>query len=122
MTEMTFEKIEPPASPAVEHPAYRAARMIRELHVENIEKIDSGFVFERDGVSVNDEMRKSCMEQIALCDNIMHRADGMDPKLWEPSALILVAAEKMVAEAVSNGDVLASILPEIGNYDHDKNS
>lgn len=119
MTEMTFEKIEPPA---VEHPAYRAARMIRELHVENIEKIDSGFVFERDGVSVNDEMRKSCMEQIALCDSIMHRADGMDPKLWEPSALILIEAEKMVAEAVSNGDVLASILPEIGNYDHDKNS
>jgi hypothetical protein len=118
--EMTFQKIEQPAEPKPEHPAYRAARMIRELHAENIAKIDGGFVFLKDGVDVSAEMRKSCEEQIAMCDIIMARANKLDPKLWEPSAVLLGEIEVRVAEANASGDTLASILPEVGNYDHEK--
>ena len=108
----SFEKITPP-----EHPAYRAARMIRELHVETIQLMDNGHVFLREGASVNDEMRVSCQEQIVLCDQIMSRSKDMDAKLWEPAALILEAAETTVEEIKDRDLVLASI-PEIGNYDH----
>ncbi len=123
---MTFEKIEPEnkieAEPTPEHPAKRAARMIKELHEENIKKIDNGFVFYRklengDLQDVNVEMRKQCLEQIAMCEHIIERADVMDPRLFEPAQLILDEVQSTVARAVEDEQVLAS-MPEIGNYDH----
>lgn len=104
-----------------EHPAYRAAKMIRELHEENLKLIADGQLFMRDGVDVTEEMAVACREQIVQCDAIMERAKHMDPKLWEPAALILDTVENVMAEAAEEGRVLASI-PEIGNYDHEKNS
>jgi hypothetical protein len=105
---MSFEKIEEPA-PAVEHPAYRAAKMIKELHEENIKRIDEGTVFLKDGVDCSAEIRAASAEQIDLCIAIMERAAHMDPKLWEPASLLLKDAEDTIAE---------QSLPEIGNYDH----
>lgn len=116
---MTFEKIEEPA-PAPEHPAARAARMIKDLHLANIKMMDEGHVFLRDGVDVNEEMRKSCHEQIAHCDRLIERARHMDPALYKPAALILEDLQATVAEASEEDKTLASILPEIGNYGHDK--
>lgn len=116
---MTFEKIEAPAEPAPEHPAERAARMIKDLHLQNIKMMDDGHVFLKDGVNVNEDMRKASMEQIAMCDQIMERAKHMDPRLWEPAALILEDLKDIVA----NPKVLEeqnTILPEIGNYEHGK--
>ncbi len=121
MVEMTFQNIEKPAEPKPEHPAYRAAKMIRELHVQNIELIDGGQLFMKDGVDVSTQMRVACVEQIRMCDEIMARAENMDPKLWEPSALILGEIESTIAEAKQEDRVLASI-PEVGNYDHEEKS
>lgn len=115
---MTFEKIAPPPADAPEHPARRAARMIRDLHIENIALIDSGHVFKKDGVDVNTEMRQACVEQIAICDKIIERSEHMDAKHYEPAALMLAEVESTIADAVNKGEVLASILPEVGNYDH----
>lgn len=115
---MTFEKIDPPVpipSDDSEHPAHRAARMIKELHEENIAMIDGGFTFMKivDGVGtcVNDEMRRSCEEQIAMCDQIMERSKTMDPKHWAPAAIILeeLVEHKIVADSV--GAVVAGIVP-----------
>lgn len=120
MIKTTFEKIEPPADPATEHPAFRAARMIRDLHIQNIERIDGGLLFFKDGVDVSAEMREQCVVQIKLCDEIMARAVNMDPKHWKPAAILLSDIEKTVEEANASGDVLAGMLPELGNYDHEK--
>lgn len=114
---MTFEKIEEP-KPEVEHPAKRAARMIKELHEENIKKIDDGFVFFKGDVDVSEEMRAACVEQIKMCEQIMARAEHMDPSLWEPSLQIATDAQHMIDEAKRTGDTLATIMPDIGNYDH----
>lgn len=114
---MTFEKIEPKAE--VEHPAYRAARMIKELHQENIKKMDEGFVFLRDGVDINDEMRQASQEQIEQCDEIMEKSKNMDPKFWEPATLILGELTDTVKQAEAEERTLAASIPEIGNYDHD---
>lgn len=119
MVAMTFEKTEAPG-PQVEHPAYRAARMIKELHQENLKKIADGFIFMKDGVDVSSEMKTACEEQIKMCEDIMARAESMDPKLWEPAQMILHDAEVLVADAQRSGDVLAAMMPDIGNYDHDK--
>lgn len=112
---MSFEKIAPPA-PKEEHPAYRAARMIKELHEENIRVIDGGQLFMQNGVDVTDEMRKQSAAQIVLCDQIMNRAAGMDPKHWEPAAVILNELKNEVEKP--NAELDCSI-PEIGNYGHD---
>jgi hypothetical protein len=110
---MTFEKIEP-----TEHPAYKAARMIRDLHTETIEKIDGGFIFLKDGVDCSAEMRAQCVVQVALCDQIMERAKSMDAKMVAPAQLILDEFEKIAKNAESSRDGLAHI-PEIGDYGHD---
>lgn len=115
---MTFEKIEAPGS-KTEHPAYRAARMIKELHEENIAKIDGGFVFMRDGVDVSEQIKSESTAQIELCNQIMKRAENMDPKYWEPAALILGELQSTMGKPrdISEAD---SSIPEIGNYDHGK--
>jgi len=102
---------------AEEHPAHKAARMIKELHEENISKIDGGFVFLCDGVDVSQQIRDESTAQIALCEAIMKRAEGMDHKHREPAKLILEEFERIAADAVKNQNGLATI-PEIGNYEH----
>ncbi len=114
---MSFEKIEEPVAKP-EHPAYRAARMIKELHEENIAKIDGGFVFIRDGVDVSAQMRQESSVQIELCRQIMARAESMDPKHWAPAALILDEVQSTIGEARKVPDELDASLPEIGNYGH----
>jgi hypothetical protein len=116
---MTFEKIAETPLPSPEHPAYRAAKMIKELHEENIAKIDGGFVFLKDGVDCSAEMREECVKQIAMCQQIMERSKDMDPKHWEPAALICAELESTIGEQRATSEVDASI-PEIGNYDHGK--
>jgi hypothetical protein len=111
---MTFEKIE-----KEEHPAYRAAKMITELHEENIAKIDGGFIFMRDGINVNEDIRRESTAQIHICEQIMARAECMDPKHRPAAGLILDEFERIAAEANKNENGLATI-PEIGNYDHGK--
>jgi hypothetical protein len=114
---MTFEKIEAPSPISIEHPAYRAARMIKELHEENIAKIAGGHVFLRDGVDVSEEVRRASAAQIELCDQIMKRAENMDPKHWAPAALILDEVQATLGGEKAN-DALDCSLPEIGNYGH----
>src|SRR6478752_3018082 len=99
---MSFEKIEQPARD--DHPAYRAAVMIRDLHKENIEKIDSGFIFLKDGVDCSSEMRAQCVVQIALCEQIMKRAETMDAKMVAPAQVILDEFEKVAREAAQASD------------------
>jgi len=112
---MTFEKIaDEPRSDV--HPAYRAAKMIKDLHQENIAKIDGGFVFLKDGVDCSAEMREQCVQQIAMCDEIMKRSKNMDPKLWEPAALILSEVQSTIGER----EKADPSIPEIGNYEHGK--
>lgn len=130
---MTFEKIERALPSEGEHPARKAARIIKKLHLDNIDLINAGHVFLKDGVDVSEEMRASCHEQIKLCDEIMQRAENMDPSHWSPSLLLceevqaLVGAEmaeraklKAPHEEGEEQEVLGSILPEIGDYGHKK--
>lgn len=81
---MTFEKIEPP-----EHPAAKAARKVREYHVETLEKIAGGFVFTKDGVNVNEHIKAACEANIKECDALIERADRMDPSLHAAAQAIL---------------------------------
>lgn len=108
---MSFEQIPPP-----EHPAIRAAREIKKLHTDNLAMMDSGHVFMKAGESVNEQMRLACMEQIALCDQIINKAETLDPKLLEPIELLLVDAKATIEKSIA--DATDSDLPEIGNYDH----
>jgi len=81
-----------------EHPAARAARMVKEYHQETLEKIAGGFVFRREGADVNAQLREFCELNIAECDAIIERASRMDPSMIEPSMAIL-------AEAMAPADV-----------------
>ena len=119
---MTFEKIEQPPAPEPEHPAHRAARMIKELHEKNIAMIDSGHVFERAGINVNAEIRAACVQQIALCDAIMQRSHDMSPKLMEFSAEILHDVEQTLERTLDGGTLIPELLPQIGEYGHDENT
>lgn len=112
---MTFEKIADPP----QHPTYRAAELIRQLHAETIEKIDGGFVFLQDGVDCSAEMRAKCAVQITLCEQIMARAKDMSPAHTAAAGAIFEELEAIGKEAAKNTDGLATI-PEIGNYDHGK--
>lgn len=116
---MSFEKIRELASEP-EHPAFRAARMIKELHEENIAKIDGGFVFVREGVDVSAEIRAESAKQITLCEQIMSRAETMDPKHWQPAAMILSDLQEAIADARKVPSELDASIPEIGNYEHGK--
>lgn len=101
-----------------EHPAFNAAREIKQLHLDNIKMIDDGFVFhDKDGKSVNDEMRAACEKQIILCDEIMNTGRSLPPELLGPVELMLADARATIDKALDD-----AILPEIGNYDNDEKS
>lgn len=104
-----------------EHPAYRAAKMILTLHKENIEKIDGGTIFLREGVDVSQQIREESRKQIALCEATMERAVNMGELHREQAQSILEEFGKVIEEAKSNDDGLAHI-PEIGDYGHDQKS
>lgn len=100
-----------------EHPAIKAARAIKQLHVDNIKMIDDGFVFKKAGGSVNEQMRDACVEQIRLCDEIINTAKDLRPELLEPIELMLVDAKATIEKALE--DAKDPLLPEIGNYDNE---
>lgn len=108
-----------------EHPAARAARMIKELHQATIDLIDGGHVFKKDGVDVNYQVRDACLKQMDVCDGIIARADQMPVSLSGDAFLIL----KDLEDVVERKQVMAVVpetsndaLPEIGNYDHQKDA
>ena len=122
---MTFEKIDPP-----EHPAITAAKAIRQLHLDNIQMIDNGFVFhDKEGNSVNEHMKASCLEQIELCNDIINEVRPLPTHLLEPVQLMLEDAHKRISESVhaeleaqhaaAHIERDATDLPEIGNYDNE---
>lgn len=93
---------------STEHPAARAARMIKDLHQKNIDLIDQGHVFSKDGVNMNDEMRAASEAQMAVCDEIIARASGMSEELTIKASAIL-------------GDLkntMNDLELEIADYDH----
>ncbi len=101
-----------------DHPAIKAARAIRELHVETIAMMDGGFVFEKNGTSVNDEMRSACSEQIMLCDEIIANAVDIKKKsLLDVLTPVTLEAKEKCEKALE--DAKDPLLPEIGNYDND---
>lgn len=110
------------SSEKIEHPARRAARMIRELHEQNLKLIAEGQVFLKDGVDVTQDIASASAQQIELCNAIMARAEHMDPALHKPSGAILEQLQTIVDEANAKGETLACIMPEIGNFDHEENS
>lgn len=123
---MTFETIDPP-----DHPAVRAAKAIKQLHIDNIAMIDNGFIFhDKDGNSVNEHMRYACSEQIKLCDDIINEVRPLPAHLMEQVTVLLEEAhvkisatvqeelEAQHAQAKVEND--AENLPEIGEYNDDK--
>ena len=101
-----------------DHPAIKAARAIRELHVETIAMMDGGFVFEKEGLSVNDQVRAACNEQIMLCDEIIaNAADITNKPLLDVLTPALHEAKEKCEKALE--DAKDPLLPEIGNYDND---
>lgn len=113
-----------------EHPAIRAARAIKQLHIDNLAMIDNGFVFhDAAGNSVNEQMRAACEEQMKLCDDIIFNVMPLPAHLLEPARLMLEEAHAQIAaavhaeleaqHAVAQIERDAEDLPEIGNYDND---
>lgn len=101
-----------------EHPAIKAARAIKQLHLDNIKMMDDGFVFkDKAGESVNTAMRSACSEQIELCDEIISTASTLRPELLAPIEMMLVDAKVTIEKALE--DAADPLLPEIGNYDND---
>lgn len=102
-----------------EHPAHRAARMIRELHEQNIARIDSGTIFTKDGVDVSAEIRAASEEQIKQCDVLMERTKNMGDR-FVAEGEDLVTQIKVTLEEANKPTVseLDASLPEIGNYGH----
>jgi hypothetical protein len=94
--------------PDAEHPAARAARMVKELHQRNINLIDNGHVFTRDGENVNEQMRAASIAEMAKCDEIIRIAPGMSKELTIKADAILGDLKE-----VMDGTVL-----EIADYDH----
>lgn len=102
-----------------EHPAIKAARAIKQLHIDNIKMIDDGYVFkDKAGESVNTAMRSACAEQIELCDEIIDTASTLRPELLAPVELMLVDAKASIEKALEDA-AKDPLLPEIGNYDND---
>jgi hypothetical protein len=110
--------VTPAPAPTIEHPAARAARMIKELHEENIALIDSGHVFLRNGVDVGEQIKVASLEQITLCNHVIERAATMDPKFFDMSHMILIELQDTLAakQAEASED---TPLPEVGNFDHE---
>jgi len=102
-----------------EHPAHRAARMIRELHEQNIAKIDAGTIFTKDGADVTAQIRAFSEEQIALCDKIMERAREMGDR-FVIEGHELVSQIKLTLDDANKPTMseLDASIPEIGNYGH----
>ena len=129
---MSIEKIDPPTpvSEEIEHPTVRAARAIKELHLEHIAKMDAGFEFKKSGrevapgifeaVNCNDEMRTACLEQIELCDKIMETAAQLPKDMLRPVEFLLHDAREHIDRALAAATATSTEepLPEIGNYDH----
>lgn len=116
---MTMEKIDPPGEP--EKAAVRAARLIKELHLEQIAKMNTGYMFTKkneagESVSCNDEMRAACMEQIDLCNKIIDTAQQVPEELLRPVDILLHDAHDKLNRAIATA--AQEDLPEIGNYDH----
>lgn len=103
-----------------EHPAARAARMIKQLHQDTIDLLNSGRLFTKDGVNVNYEVRDACMKQIDLCDKIIERAPNMPVSLSGDAFMILKDLQDVVDSKKEMKVVPDEVLPEIGNYDHKK--
>ena len=101
-----------------DHPAIKAARAIRELHVETIAMMDGGFEFKKDGENVNDQVRAACSEQIMLCDEIIANATDIKNKtLLDVLTPVLHEAKESCEKVLE--DAKDPLLPEIGNYDND---
>ena len=106
-----------------EHPAARAARLIKELYEQNITMITNGFVFTRtneDGSieDVSELIRQKSLEQIAACDEVIRRAPGMNEELTFQADGILGELEHALpipGEKPVEGE---DPLPEMGNYEH----
>lgn len=106
-----------------EHPAMRAAKIIKQLHLDTIAKAEAGFVFEKEGKDVTFEVIDACHKQVDLCDGIIARADTMPVSLSGDAYMILKDLEDVVAsrkEMKVVPDEPKAELPEIGNYDHKK--
>lgn len=100
-----------------EHPAYRAARMIRDMHQKTIDMIDEGHVFKRDDKDVSQDMREQCLEQIGACEQIMDRAEHMDPESTSAANEALVQLTALVEPTVIH-ETDEPELPEMGSYEH----
>lgn len=104
-----------------EHPAARAARMIKELHEQNIALIDGGQIFYKtdeatgEQVDVSLEMRKQCAEQIQMCEHVIEHAPFMKPESFTISTELLAEVTEMIKQKTDDAEV---VMPEIGNYDH----
>ncbi len=108
-----------------ETPVVRAARMIKELHLEHIAKMDGGFVFNKrleDGtlVNCNDEMRAACLGQIELCEKIMGLAGSVPAERLREVEDAMHDVHEYVLKSF-NVPLEEEALPEIGNYDYKAN-
>jgi len=103
-----------------EHPAARAAKIIKQLHLDTIAKADAGFVYEREGKDVTFDVVDACHKQIDICDQIIARADKMPASLSGDAFMILKDLEDLAASKKEMKVVPDEQIPEIGNYDHKK--
>lgn len=96
-----------------------AAATIKDLHRQNIELIDGGHVFMRDGVDVSETIKQASIEQIEVCDMIIRLAPQWQTLSEENrqrlEAMIGELDEIKCERAAANA---AEELPEIGNYGH----
>jgi len=114
-----------------EHPAARAAKMIKELHEQNVKRIDSGTVFTKknDDGTVEDVtalIYEKSLEQMDVCDQIIARAPNMPASLSGDAFMILKdledLKEKRMKLAPDEIKLEEASIPEIGNYDHKEGS
>lgn len=107
-----------------EHPAHRAARMIKEMHEKTIEMIDNGQKFTHtdketgEVKDVSQEMREKCAEQVIMCDEVMARAAGMGPEHTAQAQELLVELTATVQPTIIHEEIEEPELPEMGDYKH----
>lgn len=120
---MTMEKIDPPApipETEPEHPAVRAAREIKAIHLDTIANINAGTYRPTstndagETVDATEDVRAACMKQIGLCDGIITVTRGM-LKQGMP-ATMFAPLEQQLKDIRSSLD--GEVIPEIGNYEH----
>jgi len=95
-----------------------AARAIKQIHQENIDLIDNGHIFTRDGVDVSGEIRALSAEQIVLCDTIIEQAPQLQLQSEQSRAALDVVIRDI--EEIKAKRLAPDELPEIGNYGHEK--